>query len=388
LSQRFVLAGVVVVVLLVLGVIGYMMVRPTPTPTPTPTPVETTPTAAQTPAPQTPPPPQVIRISTTRIGTIGYTIAAYLADIWNREAGLRSFVQPYASGGEATKALVLGEVEIAYSADVILKDLYTWGAMFGMFTGLESVAKKLPVQSVWLYTIESFIVVRAEDADKYKCWKDLEGKNVFLTPKGFGVHMSILESLRAVGVNINHVELSLAGTVVADALKKETIVATTLYTGSGGLSLPAWGKELDLSLDLAPLNPCPDEVEKLKAAGLVLKEIDSSKVFSRNKGMGKILGVVSVWGWHAAVDVPEDVVYKMLVALEKVAKDYVRVDISFSQAAENFVELQLTGIKSSIAYGIPVHPGLAKYLKEKGAWDSEWDKYIAKDLIPVKTKTS
>jgi hypothetical protein len=35
-----------------------------------------------------------------------------------------------------------------------------------------------------------------------------------------------------------------------------------------------------------------------------------------------------------------------------------------------------------------VHPGLAKYLKEKGAWDPKWDKYIAKDLIPVKTKTS
>ncbi|MFZ8788549.1 MAG: hypothetical protein ACO2OZ_02645, partial [Acidilobaceae archaeon] len=61
-SQRFVLAGVVVVFLLVLGVIGYMMVRPTPTPTPTTTtPVETTPTAQQTPAPQTPPPPQVMR---------------------------------------------------------------------------------------------------------------------------------------------------------------------------------------------------------------------------------------------------------------------------------------------------------------------------------------
>jgi hypothetical protein len=30
-----------------------------------------------------------------------------------------------------------------------------------------------------------------------------------------------------------------------------------------------------------------------------------------------------------------------------------------------------------------VHPGLAKYLKEKGLWNPEWDKYIAKELLPV-----
>jgi ABC-type transporter Mla subunit MlaD len=76
LSQRFVLAGVVVVFLLALGVVGYVLTRPESTPTPTPTPVETTPTAPQTPAPQKPPPPQVIRKSTSPKGTTGYVIAA------------------------------------------------------------------------------------------------------------------------------------------------------------------------------------------------------------------------------------------------------------------------------------------------------------------------
>jgi TRAP transporter TAXI family solute receptor len=362
------------------------LVRPTPTPTPTPTPVETTPTAPQTPAPQTPPPPQVMRIATSPVGTTGYMIAAYLADIWNREAGLRSFVQPYASTEAGVKALVLGEAEVAYTADVHFMDLYTWGKEFGILgVGLEREAKKLPVQSVWLYTMETFLLVRAEDAGKYRCWKDLEGKDVFLTPKGFGNHLNILRALRAVGVKVNHVEISTGA--VADALSRGTIVATALYT-TGTLTLPPWGRELDLKMKLAPLNPCPDEVEKLKAAGLVLKEIDSSKVFSNNKDMGKVVGVAFFFGWHAAIDIPEDVVYRMLVALEKVAKDYVGAAREFSQIAANMAGFQVEGVKSSIAYGIPVHPGLAKYLKEKGLWNPEWDKYIAKEMIPKLVKAS
>jgi hypothetical protein len=27
---------------------------------------------------------------------------------------------------------------------------------------------------------------------------------------------------------------------------------------------------------------------------------------------------------------------------------------------------------------VEIHPGLAKYMKEKGAWDPEWDARIAK----------
>jgi hypothetical protein len=31
---------------------------------------------------------------------------------------------------------------------------------------------------------------------------------------------------------------------------------------------------------------------------------------------------------------------------------------------------------------------LAKYLKEKGLWNPEWDKYIAKEMIPKLVKAS
>jgi uncharacterized protein len=39
--------------------------------------------------------------------------------------------------------------------------------------------------------------------------------------------------------------------------------------------------------------------------------------------------------------------------------------------------LQRRGVTSSVDY-VPVHPGLAKYMREKGVWDKKWDARIAK----------
>jgi hypothetical protein len=33
---------------------------------------------------------------------------------------------------------------------------------------------------------------------------------------------------------------------------------------------------------------------------------------------------------------------------------------------------------TSAANLLPIHPGLAKYMREKGVWDAKWDSRIAK----------
>jgi TRAP-type uncharacterized transport system substrate-binding protein len=37
---------------------------------------------------------------------------------------------------------------------------------------------------------------------------------------------------------------------------------------------------------------------------------------------------------------------------------------------------QKRGVESS-ADLVPIHPGLAKYMREKGVWDAKWDAKIA-----------
>jgi TRAP-type uncharacterized transport system substrate-binding protein len=41
------------------------------------------------------------------------------------------------------------------------------------------------------------------------------------------------------------------------------------------------------------------------------------------------------------------------------------------------VAMQRRGIESSVAF-VEIHPGLAKYMKEKEAWDAKWDSRVAK----------
>jgi len=83
------------------------------------------------------------------------------------------------------------------------------------------------------------------------------------------------------------------------------------------------------------------------------------------------------YGFHVGLEIPEDDVYKMLTLIEKNVGELVKSDRSFTQVSKNMADMQRRGVASSINY-VPVHPGLAKYMREKGVWDSKWDSHVAK----------
>ena len=65
-----------------------------------------------------------------------------------------------------------------------------------------------------------------------------------------------------------------------------------------------------------------------------------------------------------------DVVYKILVAFEKNKDKLAATDAGFGPMAKDFVGMQVNGIKANP--DIPVHAGLARFLKEHKAWDDKW----------------
>ena len=77
------------------------------------------------------------------------------------------------------------------------------------------------------------------------------------------------------------------------------------------------------------------------------------------------------------LDVPEADVYEMLNIIEKHAAELAATDPTFSQIAKDMKGFQKRGVESSIDL-VPIHPGLAKWMREKGVWDSKWDSKIAK----------
>jgi TRAP-type uncharacterized transport system substrate-binding protein len=82
------------------------------------------------------------------------------------------------------------------------------------------------------------------------------------------------------------------------------------------------------------------------------------------------MGVPILFGYNARLDIPEDVVYKLVSAVYKEKDNLVKVDAGFTPMAKDFIGMQKQGINANPH--IPVHPGLAKFLKEHKAWDDKW----------------
>ena len=204
-------------------------------------------------------------------------------------------------------------------------------------------------------------------AGQYKSLRDFSGKPVFFTPAGFMNWLNFMRIFKALGYQFKHVQIGDAAQ--ADALQAGTIVGAVGYT-TAGRSLPSYWRETELRIDIKVINPSPDEVKKLTAANLAPVEIDPKKVFSKDVGVKTILGVPLLFGYNVRADMPEEVVYKMLSTFYNKREELAKADPGFTPLARDFMGMQARGINANPT--VPVHPGLAKFMKEKKAWNDKW----------------
>jgi TRAP-type uncharacterized transport system substrate-binding protein len=211
------------------------------------------------------------------------------------------------------------------------------------------------------------MAVHASKAGQFKSWADFSGKPVFFTPAGYMNWLNFERIFKVLGYKFKHVQIGEASQ--GDALQSGTIVGACAYTTSGS-SLASYWRETELRTDIRLINPSPDEVKKLTAAGLTPTEIDVTKVFSKNVGVKTVLGVPILFGYNVRPDMPEEVVYKMLNAFYEKRETLVKNDPGFAPMARDFIGMQVQGINANPT--IPVHLGLAKFLKEHKAWNNKW----------------
>lgn len=305
-----------------------------------------------------------IRWATSSVDSYGYKVAAAMVKIGEEALGgeYTITVNPYPSTTGAMKAAMDGGGEIGYTADVGMTQLY---AGEGGFKGYKAGKGNL-VHTWYAYPMESFMAVPADKASEYKCLKDLNGKPTFFTPAGFMNWLNFQRIYKTLGYQFRHVQID--PKTQADALKGGTIAGAVAYTTAGRSLAPYW-KETEVRMEVKVVNPCPDEIEKLKSAGLSISDV-SPKVFSQNVGVSEIMGVPILFGYNVRADMPEDVVYKLLSAFYKNRDDLAKADPGFAPMAKDFVGMQVSGISANP--DIPVHPGLAKFLKEHKAWNDKW----------------
>ncbi|MEX0591457.1 MAG: TAXI family TRAP transporter solute-binding subunit [Xanthobacteraceae bacterium] len=306
-----------------------------------------------------------IRWSTSSVDSYGYKIAAAMTRLVEEALGkdYTVTVQPYPSTTGDMKAAMDGDGEIGYTADVGMTQLYEGT---GGFKDYKPAKGKL-VHTWYAYPMESFMAVPAAKAGEYKCLKDLSGKPTFFTTAGFMNWLNFQRMYKVLGYDFKHVQID--AKTNSDALQSGTIAGSVAYTTAGRSLAPYW-KETDVRTDVRIINPCPDEIAKLKAAGLAIAEVDPKVAFSKDVGVSKILGVPILFGYNARADMPEDVVYKILNAFYKNRDELVKADPGFTPMAKDFVGMQVQGIAANP--DIPVHPGLAKFLKEHKAWNDKW----------------
>jgi hypothetical protein len=306
-----------------------------------------------------------LRWATSAVGSYGYQIAASMTRIVEEALGgqYTVTVQPYASPTVAMKAVMDGNGEIAYTADIGMTQFHE------RIGGFKDYKAKMPeIAHTWYsYPMESMMAVAAKDADKFKCWRDFSGKPVFYTNAGFMNWLNWQRIYKALGYEFKHVQIDLKSN--ADAMDSGSIAGSATYT-TAGKSLASYWKETEIRMDLRVVNPCPDEIAKIKAAGLAIVEVDPKGAFSKNVGPATLLGVPILFGYNMGTNIPEDVVYKMLNAFYKNKDSLAQSEPGFTPMARDFVGMQVQGINANP--DIAVHPGLARFLKEHKAWNNKW----------------
>ena len=308
----------------------------------------------------------VFRWGTADPGSYYYKASAFISDFLRR--GMPDYdltIYPYVSTTANIKSYLVGELEAVYVAEPGFRDLYSFTKAY---KGFEPNVKKMPVQCLWLYTMETHMLTLPENKEKYRTWDDLDGKKIFMTPAGYMNYLNMFRAMKDIcGLNITHVEVD--SSKVADALRARTIDATAAYT-TALVSLASWIKMLDVATPLQGVNPTPEQIKKLTAAGFAPAKIDIKKAYTRDLGVDELYGVPFYFGQGLGLDIPEEAACKMLQVLEESAGTLAKLEAGFGPLAKDFAGFQALGIKSIPE--VPVHPGLARYLKEKNLWDPAW----------------
>jgi uncharacterized protein len=314
---------------------------------------------------------QDIRWGSPPVGTAGHKALVSLANLLNKEMpNYRISVLPTAGAIATVKGYATKELDGYYGSDVAFHEMATDCCRF---KGFKERIQRQPVQSFWSNTIEVGLAIHVRNKDKIKKWGDLAGKRVFTGPLPFDTRAQTERSLNALGVKFNYVQVDLA--TVGSQLESGAVDAMTIYTGSES-SPPPWLAEASLAADWAVLNPSPDEIAELKKKGFSIAEVNP-KAFNRDVHSDKVIELPFYYSFNVGLEVPEADAYKLLTVVEKNVGELAKVDPTFTQIAKDMKGFQIRGVESS-ADLVPIHPGLAKWMREKGVWNTKWDSKVAK----------
>ncbi len=313
-----------------------------------------------------------IRWGTSRVGTVDNRTITELARMLNKAVPDYKFsVQPTSGAILTVKGYAIGEFEGYSGSDVAFYELAN---NIRRFKGFRKRIKREPVQSFWAFTFEMGVGIHERDRGKIKKWGDLEGMRVFTGPRPWDTRAQLERAFTVLGIKHDYLEVGIkeAGSL----LEQGRIAALGVYT-SAEASTAGWIQQASLQADWMPLGLDASEIEKLIAAGFKVVEVDAAVFAKKNTHVDKMVMLPFYSGMHLGMDVPEEDMYRILLAIEANADKLAGIDKSFTQIQQDMPHMQRRGVEAAIDL-VPVHPGLAKYMRDRGVWDAKWDSRIAR----------
>ena len=313
-----------------------------------------------------------IRWGTSRVGSSGHRALTGLTQVLGKYMQDYNFtVQPTPGAIVTVKGYATGQFEGYYGSDVAFWELANNAKRF---EGFKAQMQRQPVQSFWAFTIEMGVGIHKRDAGKLKSWGDLNGQRVFTGPRPWDTRAQIERAFETLGVKHEYMEVD-TGSAGA-LLEGGRYAALGVYTNAESTTAP-WITEASLQTDWVALNPNANEIAALKKAGFSVVEIDPKIFGKKDTYAAKAVMLPFYYGFHVGMEVSEADVDRMLKTIEQHADELVQADKTFKQVAADMPRMQRRGVESS-AELVPIHPGLAKYMREKGVWDAKWDSRVAK----------
>jgi hypothetical protein len=315
--------------------------------------------------------PKDIKWATSAAGSSGHRALVNLGAVLDKEMpNYKITALPTPGAIVSVRGYATGQYDGYYGADIAFYELANDS---DRFKGFKANVKRYPVQSFWTYSVEVGLGIMAKDKGKYKQWRDLSGQPIFTGPLPWDVRAHLERGFKAIGLKHVYREMDLSS--VGSQLEAGNIKAFNAYTNAEATTAP-FIMELSVGTDWAILNPSKEEVEMIQKAGFRVVEV-KPEAYKKNIHAEKALLIPFFYGFHVGLEIPEQDVYKMLVVIEKNAAELAKVDSGFSQLKADMPAFQRRGIEAAVDF-VQIHPGLAKYMKEKNAWDPKWESRIAK----------
>jgi TRAP transporter TAXI family solute receptor len=308
-----------------------------------------------------------LRLGTSKEGTSGYACGVGLSAAVKRNLDKISMEAVPTPGSTASvKILSKKGVDVAYSSSWSLKDAYSDTGPFA-----KAPITRRPLQGWYFFRAEFYPIVKADSDIQH--YGDLAGKKVFPFVAGAGVYDNFKTVYEKLGL-WDKMKLRQVGLMeAADALKMGTIQCVAGYHQNGGLSTASWLRDIDARLEFRAVKPTAEERKKIEQIpGFSCGISGNNWMRPANKKHNPEVFYFAVhYGFHPSPDISTDVWYQVFKTwIEKAETDLAPVNKLLKSYASDPLVFVVAGIDE--ARDLPVHPGTAKYLKEKGLWKPYW----------------